>query len=172
MKNGVYEDKHAYIKDSNVNVSKGGTSAWVFWLVSIAVNLAILFAVMHFAPMYYETNDDYSIACKIAEGYPYVGFVNYYLCRVLIVLQKLFTGVNIFMLSQIVMSCIAFTAVYRVLIERSREVTEWLLAAVVIAFFSFDHYSAIQFTKTSALLMASGLLYVAYAYTRRKNILA
>ena len=172
MEDNNYTEKHSANNAVEITAEKKKNRAWLFWLVSIAVNLAILFAVMHFAPMYYETNDDYSIACKIAEGYPYVGFVNYYLCRVLIVLQKLFTGVNIFMLSQIVMSCIAFTAVYRVLIERSREVTEWLLAAVVIAFFSFDHYSAIQFTKTSALLMASGLLYVADAYTRRKNILA
>lgn len=181
MKRKEYTEKHINTEAGFANDSKDDvkavsgekkTRAWVFWLVSIAVNAAILFAVLHFAPMYYETNDDYSIACKIAEGYPYVGFVNYYLCRVLIVIQKAFTGVNVFMLSQIVMSFIAFTAVFRVLIERSRELTEWLLAAVVIAFFSFDHYSAIQFTKTSALLMAAGLVCVADAYTRRRSILA
>ena len=143
----------------------------MFWLVSIAVNLAVLFAVLHFAAMYYETNDDFSIACKINEGYPYVGFVNYYLCKTLIPLQGMFPNVNIFMLSQIVMSFVAFTAVYRILIDRSRDVAEWLLAAVVIAFFAFDHYSAIQFTKTSALLMAAGLVYVADAYTRRRGVI-
>jgi len=168
MSNNNYIEKHG----ANTYAEEKKTHGWIFWLISLAVNLAILFAVMHFAPMYYETNDDYSIACKIAEGYPYVGFVNYYLCRVLIVLQKAFTGVNIFMLSQIVMSFISFSAVYKVLISRSREITEWLLAAVVIAFFAFDHYSAIQFTKTSALLMASGLVCVADAYTRRRNVFA
>lgn len=165
-------DKNYTEKHSANKTAEKKDRAWKFWLISLAVNLVILFAVTRFVPMYYETNDDYSIACKIAEGYPYVGFVNYYLCRVLIVIQKAFTGVNVFMLSQIVMSFMAFTAVFRVLIERSKEVTEWLLAACVIAFFAFDHYSAIQFTKTSALLMAAGLIYVADAYTRRKSILA
>lgn len=167
MSDKNYTEKHSANKTAE---KKAG--AWKFWLISLAVNIVILLAVTRFVPMYYETNDDYSIACKIAEGYPYVGFVNYYLCRVLIVIQKAFTGVNVFMLSQIVMSFMAFTAVFRVLIERSREVTEWLLAACVIAFFAFDHYSAIQFTKTSALLMAAGLIYVADAYTRRKSIFA
>ena len=172
MNESNYTEKHSANNAAERAAEEKKNRAWVFWLVSVAVNLVILFAVMHFAPMYYETNDDYSIACKIAEGYPYVGFVNYYLCKVLILLQKMFTGVNVFMLSQIVMSFISFTAVYRVLIDRSREITEGLLAAVVIAFFAFDHYSAIQFTKTSALLMASGLVCVADTYTRRRNVFA
>ncbi|MBR0308771.1 MAG: hypothetical protein IJH92_07750 [Mogibacterium sp.] len=147
-------------------------SAWKCWLVSLAVNALILAAVFYLTDLMYETNDDYSIAYKIATDYPYVGFVNYYLCKVLIAVQGLIPNVNAFMMSQIVTSFIAFTAVFRVLLERNDEVLEDVLAAAVIAFFSFDHYCILQFTKTSALLMAAGLLYVADAYTHRKNVLA
>lgn len=172
MSDNNYTEKHSANKTIEKAADEKKSRAWLFWLLAIAVNVGVLFAVMRFAPMYYETNDDFSISCKIAEGYPYVGFVNYYLCRVLIVLQRMFTNVNIFMLSQVVMSFVAFTAVFRVLAERSKDVFEWALAACLIAFFAFDHYSAIQFTKTSALLMAAGLIYVADAYTRRRPILS
>ena len=132
----------------------------------------ILVAVMHFTELMYETNDDYSISCKIAEGYPYVGFVNYFLCRLLILMAPVFPETNIFVLSQIAISFVAFVVVLKVIFERNEEFFESALAVAVVAFFSFDHYCSVQFTKTSALLMAAGLLYVADTYTHSRSPLS
>lgn len=148
---------------------KNNKGSWKYLVISIAVNAAILLLVMNLTQPYYETNDDFTIACRIADGYPYVGFVNYFLCRGLILIQKVFRDVNIFMLSQIVVSFAAFTSLLRIMMQRSRRYADWLVAAAVVFFFSFDHYASIQFTKTSALLMAAGLIAVADAYINKRS---
>ena len=56
---------------------------------SIVINAVILIAMLILTDMAYETNDDYAIASRLAAGYPYVGFVNYYLCKVLIAVQRM-----------------------------------------------------------------------------------
>lgn len=147
------------------------SGSWKYWLASLAINAAILVLVMSLTTAYYETNDDYTIAYRIAGGYPYVGFVNYFLCEVLILINKVFTGVNVFMVSQVVTSFIAFTAVLKTIMERSRRIPDSIMAVVVVFFFSFDHYCSLQFTKTSALLMAAGLVIVADAYIHSRSFL-
>jgi len=155
----------------HLKAEKEKTGAWKYTLASLVINAAILALVMHLTAAFYETNDDFTIAYRIAGGYPYVGFVNYFLCRVLIVIQKMFSGINVFMLSQVVVSFIAFTAVLETVMERSKRLTDSLLAVAAVFFFSFDHYSSIQFTKTSALLMAAGLVVVADTYINSRSVI-
>ena len=159
-------------QEINDKIMQRKSGSWKYWLISLAVNLVILAVVLHLTPIYYETNDDYSIAYKIATEYPYVGFVNYYLCMALIPIQKVFSSVNIFILSQMIMSVTAFTAVLKVFFERRSEFFYCALAAGIAFFFSFDHYSSVQFTKTSALLMAAGLVYIADAYIHSEPVIS
>ena len=156
--------------DGSVNVS-GGTksSRWYNWLISLAVNAVILAAVLYFTDLMYETNDDFAIAEKLAAGYPYVGFVNYYLCRVLMAVQAAFPAVNIFTISQLAASFVSFTVIFKVLLDRNAYFTELLLGAAVTAFFSLDHYSSMQFTKTSGLLMTAGLIFVVDTYINNRG---
>lgn len=139
------------------------------WLISLAVNAAILAAVLYFTDLMYETNDDFAIAEKLAAGYPYVGFVNYYLCRALMAVQAAFPAVNIFTVSQLAASFVSFTVMFKVILDRNKYFTEIIMGAVVIAFFSLDHYSSMQFTKTSALLMAAGLVFVVDTYINNRE---
>ena len=96
-------DKHsAHNTDEHSHANDAGGSAALSarpsgrhnWLVSLAVNAVILAAVLYFTDLMYETNDDFAIAEKLAAGYPYVGFVNYYLCRALMSLQALLPSVG------------------------------------------------------------------------------
>lgn len=139
------------------------------WVISLAVNLVILAAVLCSANVVYETNDDFAISQMILAGYPYVGFVNYYLCKLLIIIQCVLTKVNVFVLSQIAASFFAMTAILKLYLDRTDFFFELIPAVLTAAFFSFDHYSAIQFTKTAALLMTAGLLYVVDNYTHERR---
>ena len=83
----AYMGKHS-ADDAGVRIRDGEKDArWYNWLISLAVNAVILAAVLYFTDLMYETNDDFAIAEKLAAGYPYVGFVNYYLCRALMAVQ-------------------------------------------------------------------------------------
>ena len=139
------------------------------WLISLAVNAAILLLVLHFTDLMYETNDDFAIAEKLAAGYPYVGFVSYYLCRILMAVQAAFPQINIFIVSQLVTSFAAFTVLFKVILDRNPYIMEIVMGAVVTGFFSLDHYSSVQFTKTSALLMTAGLIFIADTYINNRD---
>lgn len=156
--------------DVKESLKRGGSIK--YWLFSIAVNAIILFAVMHYSQLMYETNDDFSISYNLLKGYPYVGFVNYYLCKILIIIQNIFGDVNIFVVSQIAVSYLAFTTVYKILLERSGKIFEAVFFTSVIVLFSLDHYCCIQFTKTSGLLMAVGLVYAVDAYISSRSLLS
>ncbi|MBQ6440338.1 MAG: hypothetical protein IJJ06_09490 [Mogibacterium sp.] len=165
----AYMGKHS-ADDAGVRIRDGEKDArWYNWLISLAVNAVILAAVLYFTDLMYETNDDFAIAEKLAAGYPYVGFVNYYLCRALMAVQAAFPAVNSFTISQLAASFVSFTVLFKVMLDRNAYFIELLLGAVVTAFFSLDHYSSMQFTKTSGLLMTAGLILVVDTYINNRG---
>ena len=127
---------------------------------SILINAVIMTALLLCVHTVYETNDDHTIAKMLVAGYAHVGFVNYYVCRFLIVIQNMLPGVNVFVYSQIIASYVAFTAILRVLMDRNPDKLLQLVAVALITVFSIDHYVSIQFTKTAALLLTAGFLLI------------
>ena len=140
------------------------------WIISLAANIAIMAAVFMLSEVTYETNDDFAIAAEIASGYPFVGFVSVYLCRILMLIQKIFPAANIFMISQLVMSFIAFTVIVKVILDRQESVLLSVLSLLLVLFYSMDHYGCMQFTKTSALLMTAGLIWIADTYLHERRV--
>lgn len=127
------------------------------WIKSLAVNMVILILVLVTTNLMYETNDDYAIAARIADGYPYVNFINYYLCRILIPMQQS-ADFNVYVIFQIAAAFASFVFVLKVLLDSCRNIHVAVVAVLVILIFSVDHYCAFQFTKTSALLLMTGML--------------
>lgn len=138
------------------------------WIISVCINLTILLFVMLFAKMVYETNDDYAIASRIADGYPTVNFINYYLCLGLSALQSLITTVNIYVASQIIASFVALVCILKIIIDRADSKIVIVAISLAITIFSFDHYSSIQFTKTAALLSTAALIILLDAATEQR----
>lgn len=132
--------------------------AWSCRKKSIIINAVILAAFLLCIHTVYETNDDHTIAKMIVGGYANMGFVNCYLCKALIAIQKLLPGINVFILSQIFLSFVSFVVILRIIFERSKNKITDVIAILVIAVFAIDHYAIIQFTKTSALLITAGLI--------------
>ena len=136
---------------------------------SIVINIVILIAMLAFTRMSYETNDDYAIASRIAAGYPYVGFVNYFLCKPLIMIQKLIPSVNCFVIFLIAASFVSLTCVLYTIFSAGNDRMVRIAAAAMTALFAFDHYSSIQFTKTAALVMTAGMLMLVDCVTNKKK---
>lgn len=128
------------------------------WIKAIIVNLIILVLVMLITNPAYETNDDFAISSRIAAGYPYVGFINYFACKILIPIQQMFPSVNIFVVSQIVFSFVAFVFVLKLFMDSAKNKVSVLAIAFAIMLFAFDHYCTIQFTKTAALILVTAML--------------
>lgn len=87
------------------------------WLISLAVNAVILIAILMTTHMVYETNDDFAIASRIVDGYPETTFVNYYLCKIILLLQGMMPHMNAYVLFQIAASFIAFVCFYKIVLD-------------------------------------------------------
>ena len=140
------------------------------WLYSVAINIAVLVFILAVTDIVYETNDDFAISQMIYDGYPYVRFVNYFMSQVIIFIQGFFPGVNMFMLVQMVLGFISFTVLVKIFLDRKDNSIELILAVMLVAYFSLDHYSSIQFTKTAAILMTAGLIWAVDNYTHERSV--
>lgn len=139
------------------------------WRRSAAINTVILIAVILGTHMIYETNDDYAIASRIADGYAIVNFVNYYLCRILVAVQQMIPSLNAYVIAQIGCSWIALTCILKLIMDASDRKWIHLVAVMTIAIFSVDHYCTIQFTKTAALLIITGLMLITDSITNKRH---
>ena len=137
------------------------------WAKAIVINAVILILMLIFTDMSYETNDDYAISVRTLMGDPYTYFVNYFLCRFMIWLQGLIPTLNAFVLVQTALSFVALTCISALYLGRDRSFVASLIFVLILAIYSFDHYSVVQFTKTSALLLTAGMLMLIDAMTMR-----
>ena len=139
------------------------------WIKSIAVNTVILILIMVFTHMCYETNDDYAIASRIADGCPEVLFVSYYLCRLLVSAGALAPALNLYILLQIALGYVSFVVMLKLMLDRNNKVLFTIAASAVIAVFSFDHYCMLQFSKTSIVAALAGFMIIADAVLLKRG---
>lgn len=130
------------------------------WVKSLIINAIILFVVCISSDVLYENNDDFSIALRIVSGYPNVSFVHYFLCKLMILMQKTIPSVNIFILLQIISSFISFWIFLKIIFDNCKNKFLLAVSAFTVLLFSYDHYSMVSFTKTAALLMVVGTIVV------------
>lgn len=139
------------------------------WILSLVINAVILLTIVICTTMVYETNDDYAISVRIADGYPFVGFVNYYLCKLLIAIQSIAEGINVYVIWLLITSFAAFVCILKILFDAGENAWFRIVSTAIIAMFSLDHYCLIQFSKTAALLMIAGLLMMVDAVIRKRK---
>ena len=138
-------------------------------IVASAVNGSIMCICMMMTNMTYESGDDYFISELIKNGYPYAGFVNYYLCRLLIAIQAHVSVLNVYVLFLIGVSFVSFTCFTKMILDKCSSAATCLLVVAVIFVYSFDHYGSIQFTKTAALAVTAGFIALAHCVTEHKG---
>lgn len=140
------------------------------WTKAIIVNCLILITIMAFSELVYETNDDYGIALRIVEGYPYVYLINYWLCKILIPIQNFLPGVNVFIYFQIFASFIAFTSFTKIALDYKPSKFIKLITIAGIFLLAGDHYCMMQYTKTSALLIVIGIIVLVDSIIKKRHV--
>lgn len=148
-----------------------GKSIPAKWSVSIFINVIVLVAYFLCTDLTYESNDDYSIATKmVSDGFPNVSFVNYYLCKLISFFQINFLSTtNGFVLSQILFSFMSLTILTYVFLSTRRGRVFSLFTIVVLVIYAYDHYTMVQFTKTSALMMTAGVIIIVHVFINKTN---
>ena len=160
------EKEMADYKKEELSRKKG----FVNWIMALAINSVVAFLAFAFTDMCYETNDDFAISSRIADGYPNASFVNYYLCKMLIAVQSQISKWNVYVIFLILISSIAFVFITKLVLDICDKLSVRLMMIALLIMYSFDHYSAIQFTKTSALVTTVGFIALTDSVICKKKI--
>ena len=120
---------------------------------------------------FFGTNDDYIMSILVQNGDTHLIFMNYFLVSVDVMLQKLFTGVNMFFLMQIINCLLAFLIFNYVFMAKFRTKLGLGIAFVFDALFLYTGIINVQWTHTAVYMCASGfaLLYYAFFCESRKG---
>jgi len=138
-------------------------------LLAIILNVLVLVLYITIFGVKYEIHDDLAVAALIQHQYFYIGFINYILCVIAYGFQFLVPFANGWVLLQIFLSFISFCTLSYIFSKSGSRIINFLFAALVPVVFAYDHYCDIQFTKTSALLLVTGIVTVLYYLSNHKQ---
>lgn len=140
------------------------------WIWALCINGVIAGAVLALTDMTYESGDDYAVSQYIVDGYPYASFVNYYLCRALIAVQSHVAQLNVYVIFLILISFLSFVYITKIVFDACGSMSVRIVLVSALVIYSFDHYCAIQFTKTAALVTTAGFIVLTDCVIKHRKI--
>ncbi len=131
--------------------------------LAIGINLFFLIMILVFCEVKYEVSDDFVMASILSGAYggelnPHMIFINVLWGYFLMPLYRIFPGISWYLIGQLFLCFLSFTAVTYMLLERLEIWMALVLSVVFITSFSNDAYILVQFTKTASLAVMSGSL--------------
>ena len=137
------------------------------FLYSVAINLFFLILCLVFGDIKFGAVDDYFMAAVLTGAHgtdynPHLLFVNAIYGYALLPLYHLFPKVGWYYIGEMLAVFVSFTASGSVLLRRSGERWDLLLATLFTAMFASDFYLVIQFTQCASILSAAGMLLFAH----------
>lgn len=126
---------------------------------AIVINIVIMLFCIGITSFSYDSPDDFYNSLYICHhNYYYSNKINYIFSTIIGSVQFILTNFNCFVLSQILLSCSAFTAISYVLADKFGKNKALVFTLLLNILFALDHYAGILSSKTSALLIAAGFL--------------
>lgn len=129
-------------------------------IIAIILNLVILLSLILLGDIRYETNDDFSMSIQISQGWCYISFANYYLCKSISALYSIINVVNWFIVIQFLVAFITLVLLTYIYFDVNKVRLIHLIFVPALFFIGIDHYLSVQFTKTAALLLMVGILMI------------
>ena len=142
--------------------------------IAMAALLTALMSLMLFCiynPIF-GTNDDYIMSILVQHGDAHSIFMNFFLVAFNVLMQKVFTSVNMFMVLQIANALLAFFILDYVFLSKFRGKPGFFVAFVFDALFLYMGIIVVQWTHTAVYLCAAGfsLLYYGFFCEKRKGV--
>lgn len=154
------------------------TSRWFeenkerFWF-SFIVNSIFCIVVTWISAPSFELNDDVIIGSFVDGTWgikdAHLVFQNYILGVILKLLYTIGgTSISWYAVLQYFVLLIAFSVLCYVLIRRLESAQMLLVSGIILAYFGYESYVHIQFTKTAAIVVCSGLFLLFHTITQEK----
>lgn len=136
---------------------------------ALAVNIVIMVLIIGITAFSYDSADDFYNSLYICQYHNYYSSeINYIFATITGSLQYILMNFNCFVLFQILLSCAAFSSLTFVFADKFGKDKALIFTLLLNILFSFDHYSNILSSKTSALLLTAGFLMVLNAIRNKR----
>ena len=130
----------------------------------------ILFVFLCFFPPLYEMADDYSYSNYIANGYANIIFSNYFLFKLISLIQSIIFPINAYTIFNVFLSLLCFTSFSIVFFDKYNYIMSICISVILNGFFAINHYSTVSFTRLPALLSVAGFLLVYNFFYKSKSL--
>ena len=142
-------------------------------LFAAALNLIIAILCIWVTSFSYANSSDYYNSILICrDHFYYSNTINYILAVIVGTIQYAITDINAFVMVEVALSFAAFTSITFVLADKYNYRKAFVFSMVINILFALNHYSEIDSTKTSALLLAGGFLLVLNAIRNKRYTLS
>lgn len=139
---------------------------------SIVLNLVIAVFCALVTSFHYDTMDDFYNSMYISYYHYYCNNdINYILCILIGSLQFILGRFNCFVLAMVGLSLSSFISITYVFSDKYGKPKAAVFSVIISILFALSHYSAVNSSKTSALLLTAGFLLILNAIrNKRYNI--
>ena len=138
-------------------------------LFSIILNILIMLFCIQITSFSYDDSKDFFNSLYICKNhFYYSNTINYILSTLIGSIQYAFAGFNCFVLAQVLMSCVSFISISYVFADKYSKRKAFVISIILNILFCLNHYSAIQSSKTSAILLTAGFLLILNAVHNKK----
>ncbi len=128
-------------------------------LFSIVINAAVMIFCITITMFSYDSISDFYNSLYICQRhFYYSNEINYIYATIVGLVQFILPNFNCFVLSQILLSCTAFTTITYILCDKFNKKKSLIFTLVINILFALNHYADILSSKTAALLLAAGFM--------------
>ena len=154
------------MKEKTLKILK---SSFLFAFVLNAIFLALCVIFTSFT---YETDVDYYNSLYICRDHMYTNAtINYVLAMLIGTAQYAFSGINCFVIFEVMASFAAFVSITFVFADKYNKRKAFVFATVLNIMFALHHYTNVDSTRTAALVCAAGFLLILLAiYQKRYSL--
>ena len=145
------------------NIPKNQQHAKLKAVLSVALPFIAMVAVLCVYGIRYDTNDDATLANLSAGAYGsglHTVHLNIILSAIMRPLYMLAGDVNWYIITQLIMSCLGIAAVFYCLSKKIGTKQGLVLAAALLVPFAGNFFYAFQYSKSSIIMLAGGLLLI------------
>ena len=138
-------------------------------LFAVALNMILAILCVWVTSFSYANSSDFYNSILICrDHFYYSNTINYILAVIIGTIQYAVTDINAFVMVELALSFAAFTSITFVLADKYNFRKAFVFSMVINILFALNHYSEIDSTKTSALLLAGGFLLVLNAIRNKR----
>ena len=138
---------------------------------TLIMNLAYFVFFTVFLFPYFEENDDASLSCIVSGAYgeasPYMIYTNIIIGKILSRLTYFFPMIKWYIVFTYFVLFISFCFLTYVIIKKCGQFG-YYVSVVILTYFGYECYVAIQYTKTAGLATIAGILLILYVLDSKK----